>query len=374
MKAILALEDGKTFTGKAFGLAGETGGEVVFNTSLSGYQEVLTDPSYHGQIVVMTSPLIGNYGTNNEDNESSQVHVKGFVIKEPSRIPSNYRNQKELELFLLEAGITAITGIDTRALTRHIRSKGAMRGVISTTCSTGLKMSEKAKGITPMQGTDMVSKVTCKKPTEFTGGLWQHGKGFGQGNSTPKFHVAVIDLGVKRNILRHLVDRNCKVTLLPASTLAKDILALNPDGLFLSNGPGDPSAVPNVQKTINELLGKLPMFGICLGHQIFSLSQGAKTFKLKFGHRGINHPVMDIHSGNIVRITSQNHGFAVDSDSLPDDLELTHYSLYDKTVEGVRHKKHPAFSVQYHPEASPGPHDTGSHFDDFVKMMEEFKN
>ncbi len=371
MKATLALEDGKIFTGEAFGAQGEAGGEVVFNTSLSGYQEVLTDPSYAGQIVVMTSPLIGNYGINDEDNESEKIHLKGFIMKEASRITSNFRSQKELELFLLENGIIAMTGIDTRALTRHIRSKGAMRGVISTRCG-GETMVEKAKGIKPMAGSDMVKKVTCSSVKEYSKGLWRLNKGFNQPEKQ-ELHIAALDLGIKRNIIRHLCERGCKVTLFPASTPASEILAAKPDGLFLSNGPGDPGAVEGVADTINEILGKLPIFGICLGHQIFCLSQGAKTFKLKFGHRGINHPVMDVNAGNVVRITSQNHGFAVDGENLPESMEITHYSLYDNTVEGVRHKKHPAFSVQYHPEASPGPHDAAPHFDHFIEMIKAHK-
>ncbi len=368
MKAVLALEDGRIFTGKTFGAQGEVGGEVVFNTSMSGYQEVLTDPSYYGQIVVMTSPLIGNYGVNTEDEESGKIQVKGFVIKEPSRIAGNFRSEKGLEEYLAEQGIVAITGIDTRALTRHIRSAGAMSGVISTTCGSTSCTIAKAKGMTPMKGMNMVSYVTSREKTEFREGLWRLGEGFGK-PSSGKYHVAVIDLGVKRNILRHLCERDCRVTIFPAFTPAEEIMAAKPDGLFLSNGPGDPDPVPVVQDTINTLLGKLPIFGICLGHQILCLALGATTFKLKFGHRGINHPVMDIPAGKIVRITSQNHGFAVSRDGLPEELELTHYSLYDDTVEGVRHRKYPAFSVQYHPEASPGPQDTTGHFDQFVELM-----
>jgi len=374
MKAILVLEDGRHFEGDAFGLEGQTWGEVVFNTSLSGYQEVLTDPSYHGQIVVFTNPLIGNYGTNLEDDESDIIHAKGMVIKELSRITSNFRSQKSLDLYLKEQGIMGISGIDTRALTRHIRSRGSMRGVLTVMCDSPKCTAEKASSLPRMQGSDLVKEVTCKTKSEHSEGLWKLNGGFSNSsNDNKSLHVAALDLGIKRNILRHLSDTGCKVTLFPASATASEIMSVKPDGLFLSNGPGDPEPVPIVRDTIRELLGKLPIFGICLGHQIFCLAMGAKTFKLKFGHRGINHPVMDNEAGKVVRITSQNHGFAVDRENLPDDLEITHYSLFDKTIEGVRHKKYPAFSVQYHPEASPGPHDTTDHFAQFITLMKEHK-
>ncbi|GMT42064.1 MAG: carbamoyl-phosphate synthase small chain [bacterium] len=379
MKALLALEDGRIFEGETFGALGETSGEVVFNTGMSGYQEILTDPSYHRQIVTMTYPLIGNTGVNSEDEESEKPQAAGFVIKEPSRIPSNFRCRKSLNEYLDESGMVAISGIDTRALTRHIRSAGAMRGIISNKTGSPEELVKKARNVAPIKGLDMVAEVTRKQKTEFNEGLWQLGQGFAQkqqprqlpGETTVKgIHVAALDLGIKRNILRHLGQRAGRVTILPASSSAEEILALKPDGLFLSNGPGDPDAAPYVRETVRALIGKLPIFGICLGHQILCLSLGAKTFKMKFGHRGINHPVMDIESGGVVRITSQNHGFAVDEDSLPEELELTHYSLNDRTVEGVRHKEFPVFSVQYHPEASPGPHDTTGHFDRFIKQME----
>jgi carbamoyl-phosphate synthase small subunit len=371
MKAILALEDGRFFEGTAFGSPVETVGEVVFNTGLSGYQEILTDPSYHGQIVVMTYPLIGNYGVNGEDEESAKIQVRGFVIKEPSSIPSNFRKQKTLDEYLKSQGVAAIAGIDTRALTRHIRSKGAMRGVISTASVSAEELVKRANAGENMNGADLAIRVTTKEKYPFAEGLWRLGKGFGKVPAGKNYNVAAIDYGVKRNILRHLCERGCNVTVFPATATAEEILKTRPDGVFLSNGPGDPEAVTYGMKTVLGLLGKTPMFGICLGHQIMCLAMGAKTFKLKFGHRGINHPVMDIFSGNIVRITSQNHGFAVDKDTLPADLELTHYSLNDGTVEGVRHRSQPAFSVQYHPEASPGPHDTTVHFDDFINLMEK---
>ncbi|MBI3793472.1 MAG: glutamine-hydrolyzing carbamoyl-phosphate synthase small subunit [Nitrospinae bacterium] len=370
MKAVLALEDGRIFEGVSFGASADAIGEVVFNTGMSGYQEVLTDPSYHGQIVVMTYPLIGNYGVNKEDGESAKIQVRAFVVKEPSSISSNFRSEQSLGDYLKSQNVSAICGLDTRALTRHIRSKGAMRGVISTADVSPETLVERARASESMNGADLASVVTTTKKYSWGEGLWNLGKGFGKAPTGKTYEVAALDFGIKRNILRHLVERGCKVTVYPAKTTANEILGAKPDGVFLSNGPGDPSAVSYAMETVRGLVGKIPMFGICLGHQIMCLALGAKTFKLKFGHRGLNHPVMDIFTGNIVRITSQNHGFAVDKETLPADLELTHYSLYDGTVEGVRHKKQAAFSVQYHPEAAPGPHDTSVHFDQFIKLME----
>lgn len=372
MKAILALEDGRTFAGESFGAEGETGGEVVFNTGMTGYQEILTDPSYHRQIVVMTAPLIGNTGVNSQDEESGRIQACGFALREPSRIASSFRSEKSLHDYLKDSGIVSISGIDTRALTRHIRSAGSMRGVISTKTDSERELVKKAREVPGVKGFDMVAEVTCQEKSDFSESLWDLEKGFTKPeNKKKKFRVAALDLGIKRNILRHLVHRGCSVTIFPAASTAEELLSGSPDGLFLSNGPGDPAACPYVKKTVTQLLGKLPIFGICLGHQILSLALGAKTYKMKFGHRGINHPVMDLVSGKVVRITSQNHGFAVDADSMSNDLELTHYSLNDGSVEGVRHRSYPAFSVQYHPEASPGPQDCGGHFDQFVKLMEQ---
>jgi carbamoyl-phosphate synthase small subunit len=368
MKAVLALEDGKFFAGTAFGSPSDAVGEVVFNTALSGYQEVLTDPSYHGQIVAMTYPLIGNYGVNAEDEESDKIQVRGFVIKEPSAVASNFRSEGGLDEYLKSQGIAAISGIDTRALTRHIRSKGAMRGVISSAPVSTDELVKKARAAEDMNGADLAVRVTTREKYKFDEGLLRLGPR--PAPAPKKYSVAAVDYGIKRNILRHLCERGCDVTVFPATATADEILASKPDGIFLSNGPGDPGAVTYGMETVRGLLGKKPIFGICLGHQIMCLALGAKTFKLKFGHRGINHPVMDVRAGNVVRITSQNHGFAVDGETLPPELELTHYSLNDRTVEGVRHKKHAAFSVQYHPEASPGPHDASAHFDQFITMME----
>ena len=375
MNALLALEDGKIFEGSSFGAEGETEGEAVFNTGMSGYQEILTDPSYHRQIVIMTAPLIGNTGVNSDDVESGSVQPSGFVVREPSRITSNFRSEKSLDAYLKENGIVSIHGIDTRALTRHIRSGGSMRCVISTKTRNRDELVKKAQSVAPVKGHDMVAEVTCRDKFAFTEPLWRLGSGFR--TIDPKkadCHVAVLDLGIKRNILRHLVERGCRLSVFPASAAVEEIIAEKPDGLFLSNGPGDPDGVPYVKETVKTLIGKLPIFGICLGHQILCLALGAKTYKMKFGHRGLNHPVMDLPSGKIVRITSQNHGFAVERDSLSVDMELTHHSLNDGSVEGIRHKKHPVFSVQYHPEASPGPQDCGSHFDHFISLMQERKD
>jgi len=357
-KALLVLEDGKLFKGESLGAKGETAGEVVFNTSMTGYQEILTDPSYKGQIVTMTYPLIGNYGVNPEDFESSRIWAEGFIVREDSRIFSNWRAKESLGDFLREYGIVGIQGIDTRALTRHIRLQGAMKGVISTIDDDLDSLIEKAKTCPGVIGRDLVKEVSCKKD------YWWKEEG--------ELEVVVLDCGVKYNILRELSFNGCRVRVVPAKTSAEEILELRPDGLLLSNGPGDPSAVPYVAKTVKTLLDKLPIFGICLGHQILGIALGGKTYKLKFGHHGANHPVKDLNTGKIA-ITVQNHGFCLDIDSLPSEVELTHINLYDQTLEGIEHKYLPLFSVQFHPEASPGPHDVKYLFKKFVKLMQDFK-
>jgi carbamoyl-phosphate synthase small subunit len=370
--AILALEDGKVFEGLSFAAQGESYGEVVFNTSITGYQEILTDPSYYGQIVTMTYPLIGNYGINNIDIESSHPQVRGFVIKEISAIPSNYRSQKSLDEYLKENKIVGIYGVDTRALTRHIRTYGAKKAVISTLDGNKKSLVQKAKNSQGIVGVDLVKEVACKAVYEWKEPIQDI---FSEKKQTldKEHNVVVLDCGVKRNILRCLVGIGCNVTVVPASTSADDILLLKPDGVLLSNGPGDPQALPYIVQTAMKLIGKLPIFGICLGHQILALAFGGKTYKLKFGHRGVNQPVMNLRTGR-VEITSQNHGFAVDIESIKDkNVEPTHINLNDKTSEGLRHKNLPVFSVQYHPEASAGPHDSMYLFEEFARMMQEGK-
>jgi len=359
MKAILALEDGAIFEGTAFGATGEQTGEVVFNTSMTGYQEILTDPSYKGQIVTMTYPLIGNYGINPEDFESNKPHLSGFVVREVSRIVSNWRAGMSLDDFLKKHKIIGIEGIDTRALTLHIRSAGAMKGIISTKDLDPKSLVKKAKDSKGLVGVDLVKEVTCKKTYEW--------------NKKGKYKVVLLDCGVKFNIMRDLAARDCHVVVVPASTSAKKILALKPDGVMLSNGPGDPAAVTYVIETVKELIGKVPLFGICLGHQMLGLALGGRTYKLKFGHRGANHPVMNLMTRK-VEITSQNHGFCVDLASLTNkNIELTHLNLNDRTSEGLRHKKQPVFSVQYHPEASAGPRDSKYLFDEFIRDIKHAK-
>jgi len=357
--ALIALEDGTVFEGISFGASSEREGEVVFNTSMTGYQEILTDPSYKGQIVTMTYPLIGNYGINREDVESKRIQAEGFIVKEASKIYSNFRGEMSLKEYFKKEKIIGIEGIDTRALTKHIRLAGAMKGVISTRKNLDKKrLVKKAKESEGLIGRDMVKWVTCKSKYKW-----------GKSKKNKKFKVAAMDFGIKFNILRILESLGCNVTVVPAKTPTKEILSLKPDGIFLSNGPGDPAGVPYAVQTIRELLGTKPIFGICLGHQLLGLAFGAKTYKLKFGHRGANHPVKDLKSGRI-DITSQNHGFCVDMDSLnKDEIELTHINLNDNTLEGMRHKRVPVYSVQYHPEASPGPHDAGHLFDNFIKLM-----
>ncbi|MBA2123843.1 carbamoyl phosphate synthase small subunit [bacterium Unc6] len=365
--AILALESGKTFEGLSFGCEGEAYGEVVFNTSITGYQEILTDPSYYGQIVCMTYPLIGNYGVNSIDVESEKPQVQGFIIKELSLLSSNFRQEKTLQEYFVENKVLGIQGIDTRELTIHLRRSGSKKGVISTIDLNRKSLIEKAKKSPGIVGIDLVQEVTCQKPYTWEEPVCDIGgpivKSFEK-----KLTVVVLDCGTKRNILRLLVTRGCHTIVVPASTDYKQIQDKNPDGVLLSNGPGDPAAIPYVVETVKNLVGKVPIFGICLGHQILGLAFGGKTYKLKFGHRGANQPVMNLKTGK-VEITSQNHGFAVDTQSIKDnDVELTHINLNDKTSEGLRHKSLPVFSVQYHPEASPGPQDSNYLFDEFIKL------
>jgi carbamoyl-phosphate synthase small subunit len=365
--AILALEDGLFFAGRGFGSLGETTGEVVFNTALCGYQEVLTDPSYRGQIVTMTYPHIGNYGVNLEDVESSRPQVAGFVVREVSTRASSWRASGELHRYLEEAGIVGISEIDTRALTRHIRSRGAMRGIISTTDADPERLAARARAGRAMLGLDLVREVTCPESYDVSA---EPPVGAEVWNA--RYRVVAYDLGMKQNILRHLARAGCDVTVVPATTSAADALALDPDGIFFSNGPGDPAACDYVVRAARDLLrarDPRPFFGICLGHQILGIACGGTTYKLKFGHRGANHPVLHRRTGR-VEITSQNHGFAVDPALCERaDYELTHVNLNDQTVEGFAHRSLPLFSVQYHPEASPGPHDSHYLFRDFIAMM-----
>jgi len=365
----LALADGTVFTGAAFGARGERFGEVVFNTALTGYQEVLTDPSYAGQIVVMTYPHIGNYGINSEDGESARPWVAGFAVRERSRIASNHRSEKTLDAYLAEHGIPGIEGIDTRALVRRVRMGGAMPAVVSSVDLDDDSLREKARKAPGMAGQDLVTEVCAREAYDWTEG---EPREFATTREAPgpRRRVAAMDCGIKRNILRLLVDAGFVVRVFPATAPAEEIRAFRPDGLFLSNGPGDPAAVTYAAATVRELLPELPTFGICLGHQILGLASGAKTFKLKFGHRGANQPVKDLTTGK-VEITSQNHGFAVEAKDLErHGLELTHVNLNDGTVEGFRHREHRAFAVQYHPEASPGPHDSRYLFRRFRELMD----
>lgn len=385
-RAMLALADGAIFEGYSFGAEGETWGEVVFNTAMTGYQEILTDPSYKGQIVSMTYPLIGNYGINPEDIESRKPFVEGFVVRELSRIYSNWRAELSLDQYLKEHGIMGIEGIDTRELTMRLREAGAQTGIISTEDLNPDSLVEKARSLPTLEGRDLAKEVTCKEIFCWEEGTWVLGEGYQkprpfhpvdpkkvpiEGAQMPReYRVVAYDFGIKFNILRILSQWGCRVIVVPAEYPAEEVLKLRPHGLFLSNGPGDPAPLHYAIENTRKLIGKVPIFGICLGHQILSLALGGKTYKLKFGHHGANHPVKNLSSGE-VEITSQNHGFAVDPGSLGPNVEVTHVNLNDHTVEGMRHTSLPIFSVQYHPEASPGPHDSSYLFKRFVEMMEE---
>ncbi|GAX61907.1 carbamoyl-phosphate synthase small subunit [Candidatus Scalindua japonica] len=379
-KAILALSDGKVFEGVSFGAEGETSGEIVFNTSIAGYQEILTDPSYKGQIVNMTYPLIGNYGICEEDHESTQSHVEGFIIKELSPFPSNWRSSMGLDEFLENKGIIGIQGIDTRALTRHIRDCGEQVGIISTEDSDHQSLVSKASGLSGLVGKDLVKEVSCDKTYNWEDAETVINTASGSNHEQPEqykqYNVVVYDCGVKYNILRKLRNYNCNVTVVPANTSAKDVLAMKADGVVISNGPGDPAAVPYMVENVTGIIGNKPVMGICLGNQIIAQALGYKTFKLKFGHHGANQPVMDLRTEKVA-ITSQNHCFAIDGESLNNGqsgrfgkVEISHINLNDKSIEGLRCLEVPVFSVQYHPEASPGPHDSSYIFNEFIEMME----
>jgi carbamoyl-phosphate synthase small subunit len=369
--AILALEDGTVFEGRSFGAPTERSGEVVFNTALTGYQEVFTDPSYSGQIVILTNPQVGNYGTSAEDNEAARPYIEGLVVREFSAIASNWRSDAEADAFLGRNGIPVISGLDTRALVRHLRTRGVMRGVLSSVTADSSALVERARGIPTMAGLDLASRVSTPERYEWNKPVEPCSPSdFLARPPETKYHVVAYDFGIKRNILRRLVQVGCRVTVVPALTSAEDALALNPDGIFLSNGPGDPEPLQTQVGIIRRLIGNKPVFGICLGHQLLGLAVGGKTYKLKFGHRGANHPVRNELTQK-VEITSHNHGFAVDPDSLNlNEVEITHMNLNDGTLEGFRHRREPMFCVQYHPEAAPGPHDSHYLFDEFVKLME----
>ena len=384
MKAILALADGRVFEGVGFGADGEAVGEVVFNTSMTGYQEILTDPSYDGQLVAMTYPEIGNVGVNAEDVEARRPFVRGFIVKNYTAQASNWRSSQPLHEYMITNGIVGIADIDTRSLVRHLRDHGAQLGIISTVNGDANTLIAKAKAAPGLVGVDLVRDVTCAVAYDWNQGMWQLEDGYkeranpkaaagrkGKGTfASPKFFVVAYDYGIKYNILRNLAEAGCRVRVVPAVTPAEDVLALNPEGIFLSNGPGDPDAVPYARANVEKLIGKKPIFGICLGHQIMGLALGARTYKLKFGHHGGNQPVMDLTTRK-VEITAQNHGFAVDADSLPAAAQITHLNLNDNTVEGLMHRELPIFSVQYHPESSPGPHDASYLFKRFIKLMQD---
>jgi carbamoyl-phosphate synthase small subunit len=378
MQAMLALEDGRTFLGQAYGARGECQGEVVFNTSLTGYQEIATDPSYAGQIVVLTNPQIGNYGTNHADNEAAKPFIEGLIVREFSEISSSWRSEQVTDEYMERYAVPVLAEIDTRALVRHLRNNGVMRGVISTDVSNPDKLIERARSIRKMDGTDLAKVVSTKSIYQFDANdsRNQSGDAFlpsAQDDGRKLLHVVAYDFGMKQNILRMLTREGIKVTVVPAETTSEDVLAMKPDGVFLSNGPGDPEPVDYAVKAIRNMAGRVPVFGICLGHQLCGLALGGRTYKLKFGHHGGNHPVRNNRTGK-VEITAHNHNFAVDPDSInANEVDLTHVDLNDQTLEGLRHKTLPLFSVQYHPEAAPGPHDSHYLFRDFRNMMEEWK-
>jgi carbamoyl-phosphate synthase small subunit len=389
-QALIALEDGRTFVGEAFGAPGTASGEICFNTAMTGYQEVLTDPSYYGQIVTMTYPLIGNYGVNLLDQESAKPHVRGFVVGELSSVASNWRSSGSLDEYLKKWNIPGVQGIDTRALTKHLRVRGAMRACLSTEIRDPAEAVKRALGAPDMAGSDYVKEVTTATaydwdPSDKLSRNWTIVKGSGEQtdevlDNGQVFHrlppikhkIVAFDYGIKLNILRRLRQHGFQVRVVPSATKAEEVLALKPEGIFLSNGPGDPDSLTSIHDELKGLIGKCPIFGICLGHQLLGFAYGGKTFKLKFGHRGGNQPVQDLRTGKVT-ITSQNHGFAVDPDSLPPNVEVTHLNLNDQTVEGMRHKEHPVFSVQYHPEAAPGPNDATYFFDQFSRLIEDNK-
>jgi carbamoyl-phosphate synthase small subunit len=370
MKATLALENGLVYEGEAAGAPGETSGEVVFNTSMTGYQEILTDPSYSGQIVTLTVPEVGNYGVADEDGESRGTQVAGFIVREQSPVASNWRSDATLREYLTRNGVVAISGIDTRALTRVLRSAGVMRGVIATGDVNQRELIDKARAVPSMEGSDLVLGVTCDAPFDWRPEPSDEFTPVPERRAGRPLRIAAYDYGMKYNILRRFTAHGCDVRVFPATAPAADLLATSPDGVFLSNGPGDPAVLDYAIATARELMNAdVPVFGICLGHQILSLAMGGETYKLKFGHRGANHPVKDLETGK-VEITSQNHGFAVDPKSLPPDVQVTHVNLYDGTVEGLKHETRPVFCVQYHPEAAPGPHDADYLFRQFLDEME----
>ena len=374
-QALLALADGTLFWGLSLGVDGETVGEVVFNTSLTGYQEIITDPSYFKQLVTLTYPHIGNVGVNAEDDESGSIMAQGLIVRDCPPLVSNFRSEKSLPEYLKENNVVAISDIDTRKLTRILRDKGAQSGVIITGENIDADAAvKKANSFSGLKGLDLAKEVTVSEPYNWTEGSWKIGKGHKDCSDASDYHIVAYDYGVKRNILRMLADRGCKLTVVPAKTSAKDVLALKPDGIFLSNGPGDPEPCDYAVEAISEILNTdIPVFGICLGHQLLALASGAKTVKMKFGHHGGNHPVQDLETKKVM-ITAQNHGFAVDGTSLPNNLKATHKSLFDETLQGIQRTDKSAFSFQGHPEASPGPHDVSPLFDQFIENIKQFKN